>query len=112
MPQLVGYDDGNINVKTYDWKSFFTPVNKKVAGLKKNHHFYFSAADTEKVFTREFSECESIAQPILRGAVPQSMPAVVTPAGLEKKTADIPVSRDPSVLFRPNEGHCVPTTCG
>ena len=84
VPQLVGDHDGNIIVKTYDWKSFFTPVYKRVAGLK-NHHFYFSAADTEKVFTREFSECERIEQAILHGAVPQSMPAVVTPAGLGKK---------------------------
>ena len=85
VPQLVGDHDGNIIVKTHDWKSFFTPVYKRVAGLKKNHHFYFSAADTEKIFTREFSECERIEQAILHGAVPQSMPAVVTPAGLEKK---------------------------
>ena len=85
VAQLVGSDDGEVIVPTYDWKTFLTPAYKKVVGLKKNHHFHINDADSGKLFTKEYVECENTEHSILRGAAPQGMPAIVAPAGLDRK---------------------------
>jgi len=85
LPQLVGDEDGKVIVPTYDWKAFLTPAYKKVVGLKKNHHFHISDADSGKLLTKEYTECENDEHSILCGAVPQGMPTIVRPAGLDKK---------------------------
>ena len=89
LPQLVGDEDGKVIVPTYDWKAFLTPAYKKVVGLKKNHHFHISDAVSGKLLTKEYTECENNEQSILCGAVPQGMPTIVTPAGLEKKPSGL-----------------------
>ena len=85
VAQLVGSDDGEVIVPTYDWKTFLTPAYKKVVGLKKNHHFHINDADAGKLFTKEYVECENTEHSILRGAAPPGMPAIVAPAGLDRK---------------------------
>lgn len=84
VPQLVEDDDGNVIVPTYAWKAFFSPVYKKVVGLKKNHHFSIDRASSGTVLIKEYVESECMRQPILRGAIPQGTPAQVMPAGLDR----------------------------
>ena len=64
-------------------KEFLAPAYKK--GLKKNHHFHISDADSGKLLTKEYTECENNEQSILCGDVPQGMPTIMRPAGSDKK---------------------------
>lgn len=48
--QLVSDENGGT---TYDWTDFFAPHVKKVAGIKKDHHFQYDASQPGAVFVKE-----------------------------------------------------------
>lgn len=50
IPQLVGREDGTVEVPTYDWQSFLSPAYKPLLGIKPMGHFQFSSNHPGKVF--------------------------------------------------------------
>ena len=85
LSQLVGDDDGNVIVPTYDWKAFLGQAYRIVVGLKRTHHFSVTASDSGTIVTSEYCDSDSVDHSVLRGALPAGMPAVITPAGLDHK---------------------------
>jgi hypothetical protein len=43
VAQVVGYEDGRVNVPIRDWQSFLTPYGKALKGIKSLHHFRYFA---------------------------------------------------------------------
>ena len=58
IAQLVGSQEGQTLVPAYKWDEFFVPYLAKLPGMKKYHHFRFSASSPGTIFVKEFSDCE------------------------------------------------------
>ena len=86
--QLVGTQDGEILVATYDWAAFFDKKFKQTAlqGIKLIQHFRFDESFPGVVFTRSTSDEAEQKITMLKDWtwVPSStdLPLVVSPAGL------------------------------
>ena len=82
--QLVGNETGEVTVPTYDWARFFTPVYRKVVGVKRHHHFVLTAAKPGIVSMQELCEGPAKELLLLKGQIPDGMPDVIRPAGLSQ----------------------------
>ena len=86
IAQLVGTENGNVIVPTYDWARFLSSYFKKVPRLKSYHHFTFSASHPGLVLMKEFSDSESSSFLMLndREWEPQAhlLPLCIVPPGL------------------------------
>ncbi|RUS75815.1 hypothetical protein EGW08_016407 [Elysia chlorotica] len=83
IPQLVGNENGDVFVPTYDWKSFLPQFFKKVVGIKKLHHFYFHKDSLGIVTLKESSDSEEQFQNLfLAQPSPDQLPPLVKPDGL------------------------------
>ena len=86
IAQLVGTENGNVIVPTYDWATFLSSHLKKVPRLKSYHHFTFSASHPGLVLMKEFSDSESSPFLMLndREWEPQAhlLPLCIVPPGL------------------------------
>ena len=84
--QLVGSDDGEVIVPTYDWSGFLSEHFCKVPQLKSYHHFQFSTALPGVVLLKKFSDSDSSRFRILTDnewvPSPHTLPPVIRPAGL------------------------------
>ena len=84
--QLVSTHDGRVIVPVYDWCTFLGQYFKKIANIKKFHHFRFSKEEPGVVYCREYLTSPEQACVLLKdGAVipPVSvLPHKINPEGL------------------------------
>ena len=43
VPQLVGTQEGEVLVQSFDWAGMFAPHFRKLQGIKSYHHFHFDS---------------------------------------------------------------------
>lgn len=85
IPQLVGLEDGTVNVPTYNWHEFFQGAFKTLPGIKPIGHFFFTRDEPGKVFYKETltDEQQSATLAVLdRVANLPPMPNIIPPPGL------------------------------
>lgn len=83
--QLVGDQEGETRVPTYDWCGYFKPHFKKLNNITKYHHFKFTS--TEKgVSVKQLADAKEINITILKSPShhfsTSTLPDIVTPPGL------------------------------
>ena len=95
--QLVGDQDGNVMVKTYDWITFFEDrvIKSALKGIKSYSHFRFTSTHPGTVFVRK--SCETMEKGLTTEKkikllhdmswrpLPSDLPLVVTPEGLSSQ---------------------------
>ena len=57
--KLVGNEQGEVFVATYDWLSYFAQHLRKVSGIKRYHQFIFSSTNPEIVECKQYSNSAS-----------------------------------------------------
>ena len=86
VPQLVGTQEGDINVQCYDWARMFAPHFSKLKNIKKYQHFSFDSSTPGIIQFRVKSDSEVERIDLLKSAAwspPASdLPEPVTPGGL------------------------------
>ncbi len=85
--KLIGNEDGEVYVPTYNWLSFFVPEMKKLPQIKVYHQFSFNSSQPGVVSCKEFSDSASIDIDIRKNKlswypVANDLPPVITPKGL------------------------------
>ena len=82
--QLVGTQEGEVLVPTYEWTSFLVPLFRRIPGIKKIHHFHFESSGTVQV--SEWSDTAVKNIKVLRdeATLPPAdmLPDLVQPRGL------------------------------
>jgi len=78
--EIVGTEDGQVNVPTFDWQAYFQTFFKPFPGIKSIQHFRFSADCPGIVFYRATPSSEEQSFQMLRDL--SSMPTSVGPAEL------------------------------
>ena len=68
VAQLVGTQDGETRVATYQWASLFKPYFTKLIGIKKYQHFRFDASRPGVVFVKVYSDSSENAVRLLTDA--------------------------------------------
>ena len=86
VPQLVGTQDGDVIVPTYNWTSLFAGHLRKLKNIKKYHHFTFDASRPGSVCVKLQSDGPDEQVSLLTDASWEpsgiSLPPVVPPSGL------------------------------
>lgn len=84
--QLVSTHDGRVIVPVYDWCTFLGQYFKKIANIKKSHHFRFSKEEPGVVYCREYLTSPEQACVLLKDSAvipPVSvLPHKINPEGL------------------------------
>ena len=77
---LVGDENGNCSVPTYNWQTFLLPFSKAVNGIKQYHHFEFSHEHPGRVIMKKVvDDKEPVTENILTkkvGVVPTCKPPI------------------------------------
>ena len=82
--QVVCNEDTGV-VPTYDWTSFLQPHFQKIAGIKKLHHFRYSASSPGTVYVKTHADAEESALDLLREdwqPSPSTLPQQIQSLGL------------------------------
>ena len=86
VAQLVGTQEGDVLVPTYQWDSFLGDYFKKLIGVTTYQHFRFAAATPGRVFCKEYSDSKEVAVKLLRrdSFTPAigMLPPIIPPQGL------------------------------
>ena len=83
--QLVTAEDGTNVVPTLNWADFFAPYLKKIVGIKKYHHFRFTADEPGVVYTKFHCDTTESREELLKDnwlPDPSFLPSVIIPKGL------------------------------
>ena len=83
--QLVSREDGSTVVPKYNWTDLFATRMRKIAGIKKFHHFRMSSSSPGNVFAKEYSDSAEVTFKLLKEAwTPDAaeLPTVISPHGL------------------------------
>jgi len=78
--EIVGTENGQVNVPTFDWQMYFHTFFRPFPGIKAVHHFRFSADFPGIVFHKATPSSEEESFQMLRDA--NSMPSSIGPAQL------------------------------
>ena len=80
VAQLCGTERGDVIVPTFDWTTFLGAFFRKVANIKKFHHFHFAEGSTT-VRLQEFVDGQFLQQSLARRKMSDdvTMPPVVHP---------------------------------
>ena len=89
--RLVGTQDGQMIVLTYDWSTHLGVYFKKVPNIKQYHQFYFVAEKPGRVFVKRFSDSEQLKLDLRKSDLSWSpssaqLPPVVHPKGLSEES--------------------------
>ena len=84
--RLVGTQDGQVLVPTYDWQTYLSPNFKKIPNIKRFHQFIFSADHPGEVICKLYSDSEETkldmcVNPLWQPSI-SDLPPVVQPQGL------------------------------
>ncbi len=83
LPQLVGSQDGDILVTTYDWTAYLQFFFKKLNGIKKYHKFRFLANSPGIVFDPDEPEQQhKLLSADYSSLSVAELPAIVPPSRL------------------------------
>ena len=84
--QLIGTQEGEVLVPTYEWTGFFIPLFKKLPGIKKFHHFFVDELQPGIIKVKEWSDSPTVSVKLLRdeNSLPavDTLPDIVQPRGL------------------------------
>ena len=84
--QLNVTEDGTVVVPVLNWMDFFAPNLKKLAGIKKLHHFRFPSSDPGVVYVRVHSDEAEVKITLLKNKDwcpdPSLLPHQIMPKGL------------------------------
>ena len=83
--KLVGTQDGEVVVPTYDWALFLGAHFRKVLQMKSYHHFHFSSSSRGTITYKLHSDSDSESFIHLKddwNPTPDELPPVIPPAGL------------------------------
>lgn len=86
--QLVGTHDGRSIVSVYDWATYLGQYFKKIAHIKKYHHFRFSDEKPGIVYCKECITSSEKKVNMLRdkSVLPSAeLPPIVEPQGLDEE---------------------------
>ena len=79
---MVGTQEGEVVVHSYDWTGFLAPHFKKIEHIKKQHHFEIKQADPGVLYVRQFSDTEENKQVIMKDNSWETFPDEIIPNGL------------------------------
>ena len=84
--QMVCNEDGSTIVPTYDWTTF-APQLKKIAGIKKYHHFRCDSSKPGCVYVKEHADTVEVKIDLMKHSPcwspdPKELPSVVLPKGV------------------------------
>ena len=86
VPQLVGTQEGQVLVPTYDWAGMLGTHFRKLPNIKKYHHFHFEATSPGVVQLRFTCDGQEERQTLLKPAAwhpdPSVLPAIIPAKGL------------------------------
>lgn len=83
--RLVGTENGDVQVPTYNWVSHYAPQFKKLPGIKKHHQFVFSDSHPGSVVCKEYCDSQGTAHKLLKTDWVTShtdLPDIIEPSGL------------------------------
>lgn len=83
IPQLVGDESGKVFIPVYDWVNFLLPVYTKFVGLKKQHHFLFSADQPGCMRFKRYAESNEETYRLRKKEIVAGMPEIIQPDGLD-----------------------------
>lgn len=111
--QLVGDQEGETRVPTYDWCGYFKPHFKKLNNITKYHHFKFTS--TEKgVSVKQLADAKEINITILKSPShhfsTSTLPDIVTPPGLSDERKVYLYEKNSWVCRRWSQRHCLSKT--
>ena len=82
--QLIGRDQNDIIVKTYDWTGYLTQFFKRIDSIKSKHHFAINNTRGE-IHMKESFNSTSITTNLLKSTnriIPSNLPPQIFPKGL------------------------------
>ncbi|XP_067949763.1 uncharacterized protein [Watersipora subatra] len=83
---LVGSQDGEVLVPTYDWSTFLCRYFSKIKGIKSAHQFTFTNETPGSVMVRQFcNSYESATSLIQYSPLNDEMPEKLTPLGMTRE---------------------------
>ena len=88
VAQVVGWENGEVLVPTYDWSTHLIERMKKIPGIKQYHHFTFKSSIPGSVICKEYHDSPEVTINLLKAPwnpTADELPSVVTPAGLSSK---------------------------
>jgi hypothetical protein len=88
VAQLVGDQQGNVLVKTYNWLDFFDAHFRRLKDIKKYHQFFVSNDHPGVVFAREYTDSPPVHFDLLKDNWQPSateLPPVIQPSGLSSE---------------------------
>ena len=89
VAQLVGTQDGEVVVPTYDWVSFLGKHFRKVPQIKSHHHFEFSSSTPGDVSMKLYNSSSSSNFRMLVDRrwtpSPDELPTQIPPVGLSNE---------------------------
>ena len=86
--QLVGTHDGRSIVAVYDWATYLGQYFKKIAHIKKYHHFRFSEEEPGMIYYKEWITSPEKKVNLLKdkSVLPSAeLPPVIEPQGLDEE---------------------------
>lgn len=93
IPQLVGDESGKVFIPVYDWVNFLLPVYTKFVGLKKQHHFLFSADQPGCMRFKRYAESNEETYRLRKKEIVAGMPEIIQPDGLDAAQKNISMNR-------------------
>ena len=102
--RLVGTQDGQMIVPTYDWSTHLGVHFKKVQNIKQYHQFYFVAEKPGRVFVKRFSDSEQLELDLRKSDLSWSpssalLPPVVHPKGLSEERQWYLFEKNPTIFY-------------
>ena len=90
VAQLVGTQNGDVIVPTFNWSGFFEDVTVKSAlkGISRMHHFHFTSSAPGKVFVKDKIDDTERCINLLKAPwqpSPSNLPNPIIPAGLSSE---------------------------
>ena len=83
---LVGKEDGEVLVPTYDWLTFFASYFKKIPQIKSYHNFLMSSDALGVIQCKQFSDSDIITFNLIKDPanvpMPGELPPLIVPSGL------------------------------
>ena len=88
VAQLVGDQQGNVLVKTYNWLDFFDAHFRRLKDIIKYHQFFVSNDHPRVVFAREYTDLPPVRFDLLKDNWQPNateLPPVIQPSGLSSE---------------------------
>ncbi|KAJ8018737.1 hypothetical protein HOLleu_43109 [Holothuria leucospilota] len=88
IPQLVGSEDGQVLVNTYNWQEFLSPYFKPLPQIKNYHHMRFNCDHPGVIFAKQYADSKEVSFSLLKDPTtlpPLELPLPLAPPGLSEQ---------------------------